>query len=202
MRKQNTPAKAKSSTPRRKKTDPLTKYRKLAAPLIRMLFDTADDAPAFMRDQLFELLTDLESETQVFWNVKEIAVVAIPLMLQAADKRGIDWQDARSPFIVRTLRGMYNCYFDDNDDLNYTPPEDEDAKLKAELLLDAQAIAHLLNSPTVPESIKSKLCDRTLEAMDGHAIDPEVIRVQYPRALLASIKELQKGDASDEATDD
>ncbi len=192
----------KSKPTPKKKQDLFNKYRKQAAPLIRMLFDTADDAPAFMRDQLFELLTALEGETQVFWNVKEIAAVAIPLMLQAADKQGIDWQGEHSPFVVRTLGGLYRRRIDCRDDLNYTPPEDEDARLRAELLLDAQAIAHLLNSPTVPESIKSKLCDRTLEAMDGHQLDPEVIRVQYPRALLASIKELQKGDANDEATND
>jgi hypothetical protein len=197
----NTPTRAKSSTSSRKKTDP-PKYRKLAAPLIRIMFDDDDDTPAFVRSEVTELLTELENSTQVFWNERAIAEVAIPLMLQTAEAMGIDWQGAGSHFVTEALGGMYRRMRDCSDVPQYEPPEDEDTQLKAELLLDAQAIAHLLNSPTVPESIKSKLCDRTLEAMDGHQLDPEVIRVQYPRALLASIKELQKGDASDEATDD
>ncbi len=185
----------------KKKQDPLVKYRKLAAPLIRIMFDD-DDTPAFVRSEVTELLTELENSTQVFWNERAIAEVAIPLMLQTAEAMGVDWQGAGSHFVTEALGGMYRRMRDCSDVPQYEPPEDEDAQLKAELLLDAQAIAHLLNSPHVPESIKGKLCDRVLEAMDGHAVDPEVIRVQYPLAMLASIKELEKGDANDESSTD
>lgn len=95
MHKKDTPTRHKTST----KTDPLKPYKQDAQKIIALLFDD-DGTPGFVTDLLEEWLTELEGRTQVFWNRREIAAVALPLMFQAADEMGIDYM-SQSASVVR-----------------------------------------------------------------------------------------------------
>jgi hypothetical protein len=198
MPKKNTSKQRTATT----KTDPLAKYRNQAAPLIRILFDEDDDTPGFMRDDLYEILTELENETQIFWSTKEIAEVAIPLLLQAAEQQGIDWQDHNSPFVTETLSSKHKTRLDAlwEERQQTREPEATSAphNLQVELAQDGEALARLLNSPHLPEQIKDDLANRFLEFTDGFNLAPEVIKAQYPLAILKLRQEReQEGSAGD-----
>jgi hypothetical protein len=98
MQKKNTP-KAKTNTTKR---DPLAPYREQSKRFIKLYF--GKDTPEFLHDVLASWYTQLESITQVFWNHKEIAEVALPLMLREAARRGIDVESSKSGLCFEALQ--------------------------------------------------------------------------------------------------
>ncbi len=91
----------KKSTPKRKaratKADSLAPFKEQAAPIIKLLFD--GKAPEFVSDLLHDWLTELENRTQIFWNTRAVCEIALPLMLRAADRAGLELESADSSFI-------------------------------------------------------------------------------------------------------
>lgn len=176
MQQKNTPSskKRKASTQKR---DHLAKYRQQARVFIRLYF--GKDTPEFVRDLLSSWYSNLESETQIFWNVKEVAEVAIPLMLKAADEMGIDVEAPSSLVCVEALQECLAMHKGD------TVPDfiAERDKLQAELEKDAAAIAQLLNSPHTPTEIRNTLSEQVLGFTDFVGETEEVLLVQYPLAV-------------------
>lgn len=88
-----------SKTSKRKDSkarDPLAPYHKQAETFLRLYF--GKETPAYVRDLLASWLTELEDDTQMLFNNREILTVAVPLMLREADRMGIDVDSAGSPF--------------------------------------------------------------------------------------------------------
>jgi hypothetical protein len=199
MSKKNTSKQKTTAT----KTDSLAKYRAQAAPIIRILFDVNDDTPDFARDELYQILSELENQTQVFWNTREIAEVAIPWVLRAADQQGIDWQDHNSPFVIEALgykhKTRLDALWEERQQTREPEATSTPRNLQPELEKDAEALARLLNSPYVPEEIKDDLANRFLEFTDDFNLAPEVIKAQYPLAVLKLRQESEpEGGARDE----
>jgi hypothetical protein len=113
-----------------------------------------------------------------------VARVAFPLMLQRADELGIDWRSRRSNFVTVSLGSMYEI---ERQRMIEEDADESREKAKAlrreqrELELDAEAIARIVTSPRVPESIKEKLVDRVLEFTDDFTLDARC----YPYKILA-----------------
>ena len=174
-KKNSTRVQTHSST----KLDPLAKYKAQAAPLIRIMFDDDDDTPDFMRDELYEILSDVENQTQVFWNVREIAEVAIPLMLQAADEMGVDWQDHNSPFIVESLGSAYLLkreeLWEERHKRHDTEAESESRKLQAELEKDAEALSRIIDSKYTDKQLRSAILNELDEILTGTNDDAPVL---------------------------
>jgi len=191
MRNKNTPARRKGSS-KTKTPDPLKPFRAQSERILAMLFDD-DGTPDFIRDLLDEMLTELESATQVFWNRREIAAVALPLMLQEADRLGIDFFAARSEIFDNAAINLHQRAESRMD----VPTRSESDQLFIELEADADALSRILNSPRVPVAIKNDLADRVCE-LDIHPIhNPASFRVAYPLAVLESIKKEKEGSAGD-----
>jgi len=195
MQMKDTPARRKSSRGSKaasKKTDELHKYRQQAAPIINALFDD-DTTPPFIRDLLDEMLTELESATQVFWNHREIAVVALPLMLSEAHRQGIDFFSERSEIFDNAVINLHQRTQSKMD----APTRSESDQLFIELEADAAAVSRILNSPRVPDVIKNDLADRVCELVQHPISDPAVMRVAYPLAVLDLMnKEKAKAEGS------
>lgn len=193
MQKKNTSKTSKGSN----QPDPLAKYRAQAAPLLRIMFDKSDGTPDFMRDEVYEILTELENATQVFWNTREIAEVAVPLMLQATDQMGINWQDHDSAFVTEALGDLYNRR------RKYERPHPDESRdeLREELEADAEAIARIMHSPHVPASLKNNLGDVLTEILNEClSTEPEVLRMTYPLAVMRRKKE-EEADGEQGSTD-
>lgn len=93
----DTPSKKKPRQP-----DPLKLYRKDAKQIISLIYE--QDTPDFILDVLQGWLTELENETQVFWNHRAILEVALPLMLQAADQMGMTISAKTQSSTLQTCR--------------------------------------------------------------------------------------------------
>ncbi len=102
MQNKNTPKRKNSS----KKTNPLAPYRDQARRFIRLYFD--EGTPDFVHDLLSSWYNNLENKTQVFWNYREVAEIALPLMLQKAAAMGIDLESRDSDFCFDVLRDTTN----------------------------------------------------------------------------------------------
>lgn len=96
-KKKDTPKRRNSST----KKDPLAGYKERARKILDIYFSA--DTPEFVRDLLSSWLSQLEQETQVYFNVQEIADVALPLMLQEADRRHVAAESPSSPIVLAAL---------------------------------------------------------------------------------------------------
>ncbi len=163
------------------KHDPLAPYRRHADHIIAMMYD--DEAtPDFVIDLLEEWLSELESTTQVFWNRREIAVVALPLMFQAAAERGIDYMARGNEEITTAMYNLHSRREAENPSPAALAVNQFD-QAQREVEADADAIARIVNSPRVPKSIKDALHARVLELTDDVDSAPEVLRVQWPLAL-------------------
>jgi hypothetical protein len=177
MQKKNT----STPTKRKAKTDGLAPYREQARIFINLFF--SNKTPAFLRDLLQEWYTELESLTQVFWNDRRIAEIALPLMLKKAADLRIDVEALDTGFMYDVACGFTptrdNSQHMDDSELS------EPYKLHRDLELDAEAVTRLITSPRVPESIKEKLVDRFLEFTDEHSLAPEVIRAKYLLAVAS-----------------
>lgn len=178
MQKKDTPTRRKGSSQKR---DPLAPYRQQADHVIAMMYD--DEAtPDFIIDLLEEWLSELESTTQVFWNRREIAVVAFPLMFQAAAESGIDYMARGNEEITTAMHNLRSRREAENPSPAALAVNQIDQE-RREVEADADAIARIVNSPRVPESIKEVLHARVLEITDDVDSAPEVLRVQWPLAL-------------------
>jgi len=193
MQKKDTPTRRKSSRGSkvaRKMTDDLKPYRQQSERILAMLFDD-EGTPPFIRDLLFEMLNELESETQVFWNHRQVAAVALPIMLQTAHAQGTDFFAERSEIFSAAAFNLRQQI-----ENPYPPAEtrDEYTRLYDELEADAAALSRILNSPRVPESIKGDLADTVIELVKHPVHDPAVLRVAYPLAVLDAMKK-EKAEA-------
>jgi hypothetical protein len=184
MQRKNTTKPAKRS----KQSDSLAPFQKEAATLINILFDDDHGLPDFVVDEITELLTELEGETQTMWNNRAIMQEALPRMLKDAAEKGIDWRTRNSSFVNLHLGSLYatrrETAFEDR-----VEEETETARAAKhearEAQLDGEAIARLISSPRVPDSIKEKLVDRFLEFTDDHSLAPEVIKAKYLLAIAS-----------------
>jgi hypothetical protein len=181
-----------TSKKRQGKRDPLAPYRPQAQRIIKLYF--GKDTPDFVRDLLGSFLNNMENETQVFWNKKEIREVALPLMLRELDRNGVDLEDIESRYSSAALSAFHDSLdcTDTGGEYPFTAhgmvnsesgEKSEDEKLLDELLVDAQAISRIVHSKHTPPLLRSRL----LESLDEIRIAddaPEVIRVAYPLAVL------------------
>lgn len=129
------------------------------------------NTPGFVRELLAQWDSELESETEVLWNDRRVAEVALPIMLKTAADMGIDVETNGSRFcrqVASEWNGTINCGRDDEDDVSSTLSEHR--SLEAALLHDAEAINTLLNSAYVPAEVKNKLGDAFLELPDNFFI--------------------------------
>ncbi len=195
MQTQDTPAPRKGSS-KNKKPDPLKPYRTQSEQILAMLFDD-ESTPAFIRDLLNEMLSELESAAQVFWNDRRIAAVALPLMLQEAARQGIDFFATRSEIFSTAAYNLHQ-----RAENPYPPqPRDESEMLSDALEADAAAIYRILHSPHIPEMVKRDLGDRVCE-LDLHPTDnAAVFRIAWPLAVLTAMKE-EKAEAEGSASDE
>jgi len=175
MRKDSTPKRRTSA----KKTTTTDHPQQQARRFIKLYF--GKDTPKLVRDLLQSWLTQLENRTQCFWNHREIAEVALPLMLRKAERMGIDVEGPESPLCIDALNESLTL---NESQTEYEPPSDRE-RLISELEADAEALARIINSPRTPERIKGLLSDALLEVTDGFNFAPDVIRKQYTLALLA-----------------
>ncbi len=176
----------KASTAHRRratKSKPTTdRYQLQAQRFIKLYFGR--DTPAFVRDLLQSWLTQLESRTQVFFNHREIAEVALPLMLRKAERMGIDVENPESSLCIDALHESTTL---NESQAEYEPPSVAEG-LVNELEADAEAIARIINSPRTPERIKGALSNALLEVTDGFNFAPDVIRAQYSLAVLNDLR--------------
>ncbi len=196
---QNTPALRKSSRgsktskPKNKQPDPLKPFRKQSKQILTMLDD--ESTPAFIRDLLYEMLNELESETQVFWNHREVSAVALPIMLQTAHAQGTDFFAERSEIFSAAA---FNLRQQIENPYPPAEPRDEYARYYDELEADAAALSRILNSPRVPDSIQSALSDAVCELIPHPVTNPAVMRVAYPLAVSEAMKKKKEGSAVNE----
>ena len=185
----NRPAPRKVST-KKKQPDPLKPFRQQSERVLALCFD--DSTPAFIRDLTFEMLTELETEVQVYWNRREIAAIALPLMLEAAHEQGIDFFAERSEIFSNAAYNIRQRV--EHPD---TPTPSESEMLSDALEADAAAIYRILHSPHIPEMVKRDLGDRVCE-LDLHPTDnAAVFRVAWPLAVLKATKEETREDAEE-----
>ncbi len=137
------------------------------------------------------MLNELETETQIFWNCREVAAVTIPRMLKAADEQGIDFFAERSEIFSAAAFNLRQRV--EHPD---TPPSKSE-RLQDELEADAAALSRILNSPRVPDSIQSALSDVVCEFLPHPVTDPAVMRIAYPLAVVSAIKTEKEGGGSD-----
>jgi hypothetical protein len=167
---------------RKERKDPLAIYRQQAAPIVRLYF--AGSTPAFVRDLLSSWLTSLENNFQIFWNRREVLEVALPIMLARADEEGLDVFGLNG-FYVSALRESIGC-IETGEQISREPTARE--ILTAELQRDANALAQLLNSRHIPPAVLDVLSESVLTFMDSHNTQPEVLRAQWPLAVLATME--------------
>ena len=74
---------------------------------------------------------------------------------------------------------------------------DLQAKLKRELNADASALARLLNSETFPLEIQELLGERVLSLGSELSEEPEVIKAQYPLAVMRQMEERAGRETTD-----
>ncbi len=182
MRKHDTPNRSKGST-----KDDLTSYEARASNIINLMFD--GDTPSFVISLLRSWLTELENETQIFYNVREVAEVALPLMLRRADELGLDPENAESRF----TRGVVQClegYLDINGERAETIDEPERNtiadKRHAEWRTVAAHYAEVLFNADTPRPLRDALADMLVETMNQASVsvvDPELLPITYPLAM-------------------
>ncbi len=187
--KKDTPRKAKSSTMR----DPLAPYKEQARTFINLYF--GNSTPEFVRDLLKQWYTELESTTQVFWNDKSIAEIALPLMLKKAAAMGVDVENMRTDFMTDVV-GTWESF--------NTPRGGHDEEtdqpsgrgvLQSELEKDAIALARILNSPYVPFRVKAALSDEIAEHTARFTHHPAVLKVAYSLGISEYQAEHAEGGA-------
>ncbi len=188
----NRPAPRKVST-KKKQLDTLKPFRQQSERIIGMLFDD-ESTPPFLRDLLFEMLNELETETQIFWNCREVAAVAVPRMLKAAQEQGLDFFAERSEIFNAAAYNIRQRA--ENPYPSPSPSESE--RLHDELEADAAALSRLLKSPHVPHAIQTALSDTVCEFISHPVSDPAVMRVAYPHAVLDAMKTAKERSGSDE----
>ncbi len=184
--KKDTKTKAISSSKRRK-VDSLAPYRKQARTFIDLYF--GDGTPDFMRDLLSEWYSHLEEQTQVFWNDRRVAEIALPLMLEAADDMGIDVDATCSDFMSEVAGSWSSGIERKVDPYGDNEPLTERQELMRELEKDAEALARIMNSPHIPVEIQNALGDPLGDLAAPLHKNPDVLRVQYPLAMLKYMKE-------------
>jgi hypothetical protein len=169
------------------KRDPLAPYREQARTFINLYFN--DNTPDFVRDVLTSWLTNLESQTQVFWNHRDILEVALPLMLEKADRMGVDVEDRHSEFCLESLYDSLGL----NDEEGRFKPEMRERtieeKLQEELARDGEAIARLLKSSHTPANVRDALSDALADVIASADSDsPEFLKTVYPLAVLQPVQ--------------
>ncbi len=193
MQKENTKSKAVTSSKRRK-VDSLPPYEKQARSFIDLYF--GDDTPSFVRDLLSEWYSRLEEQTQVFWNDRRIAEIALPLMLEAADNMGIDVDATCSDFMSEVAGSWSSGIERKVDRYGDNEPLTERQELMRELEKDAEAISRIMNSPHIPAEIHNALCDPLGNLAAPLHRNPDVLRVQYPLAMLKYMKEEAESESN------
>jgi hypothetical protein len=178
-------AKTKTKAPARKeqKRDPLAPFREQAEPIIRLYF--SDSTPGFVRDLLSSWLSEIENETQVFWNRREILTVALPLMLREADAQGLDVLSRDGGFYLSALRDAAGCI---ESGIEHKREPTEREVLERELERDAAALARLLNSPHVPKQFKNDLGEIYMSFTTELSEAEDVVKAAWPVAVRASIE--------------
>lgn len=139
------------------------------------------------------MLSELESETQVYWNRREIAAVVLPFMLEEADRQGIDFFAEHSEIFSAAADNLRQRAMHP-----YPPTLSDSEQLQGELEADADAISRILHSPRVPADIKNDLWDRVCELNIHPTGNADVFRVAYPLAVLELMDEENEGSAGNE----
>lgn len=182
MQKHSTAKGRKGSTST--KRDPLAPYREQAEPIIRLYFNPS--TPAFVRDLLSSWFTTLDNEFQVnYATSRAVAEVFLPLALQAAEREGRDVFSMRGGFYLSALQDAADC-IETGIAVRREPTPRE--TLTRELERDAEAIAHLIGSAHFPPSLKHSLASDVLTFTDSMNEQPEVIKAQWPLAVLARME--------------
>lgn len=176
--------------------DVLAPYRQQAQRFIKLYFGA--NTPAFVRELLAEWYTQLEGLTNVFWNDRRIAEIAIPIMLRKADSMGLDVEAVDSPFMDGILmdvglpaRSAREAYASEPE------PRPDYAMFER----DAEALAQILNSAFIPAAIKNQLGGIVLELSDDFNEAPGVLRAQWPLAMMKYWKGDAEGSGSDEPSE-
>ncbi len=176
----NTKIKAVSSSNSRK-ADPLDKYTAQARTFIDLYF--GDDTPPFVRDLLSEWYSQLENQTQVFWNDRRIAEIAVPLMLKKADDMGIDVEAKYSDFMDDVAGTWAGSVRRNGDADTYEGMRSAEQLLQYDFERDAKAFARLLHSERVPVEVRNNLGDMLSTYTAAFYDSPEALKVSYPLAM-------------------
>jgi hypothetical protein len=180
-----------SNSKRTKRKPKSDKYQEQARRFIRLYFNP--NTPAFIHDLLSQWYTDLETLTQVFWNHKSIAEVALPIMLREADERGIDVEALDTGFMSDVVSG-YKTSVDGYREPN--EPRSDFHSEQAVLERDAHALAHILNSPRIPVEVRNNLAEAIQGYISDLNDDAEYIQAAWPLAML---KKAAEGSGSHES---
>lgn len=176
----NTKIKAVSSSNSRK-ADPLDKYRAQARTFIDLYF--GDDTPPFVRDLLSEWYSQLENQTQVFWNDRRIAEIALPLMLKKATDMGVDVETLHSCFMSDVVKSWSGSVKGNGGADTYEGMRSAEKLLQQEFEKDAEAFARLLHSEHVPVEVRNNLGDMLSTYTAAFYDSPEALKVSYPLAM-------------------
>jgi hypothetical protein len=190
----------KSKPTPKKKQDPLAPYHAQARQLIELYFNPK--TPAFIEDLLSSFFTRLETETQIFWNRRDVLEIVLPLWLQYEDRDDLSILSAKHPICISALHESLSCNSSREEEADHLSPALGDYhRLQSELEGDAAAIARILSSPHTPTDIKNKLGDVLNDLMNETNTSHEssaVLSVAYPLAVRAAMREAE-GSAGDEA---
>lgn len=124
----------------------------------------------------------MESETQVFWNKREVLETALPLMLRAAHAQGLDVDNPESELCLDALRESISLH-------KQREPSDEPAPRGD---VETRAVFDLLLNPYIDEHFKDSVLGILDKANPYHCF--EVFRVAWPIALA----KLAEEEGSDE----
>lgn len=174
MQKKDTPTRRKGSS---QKPDQYTEQARI---YLSLYFNAR--TPALVRDVISSWITQLESATQVLFNDQDVLAVALPKMLKRAAQLGVAVDDLEHGIALNALRESVSV------EETGRALKDDDAItacyiLTDEIEQDAAAIARIVNSPRIPDSIKVPFHSSVLEITDAVDSAPEVMRVQWPLAL-------------------
>jgi hypothetical protein len=176
-------SKSNNTRKRPRSSKKIDKYREQARRFIALYFNPK--TPAIVRELLSQWYTQLESETQIFWNDKHVAEVAIPIMLREAARLGVDVEDKEGYFCMTAVRETYDYLKDcrEHAEEKSSEPSEKQA-LQHQLMRDAEAIDRLINSGRTPERLRRAMCDALDEIQTGTHDNVDVLRASYPLAVM------------------